>query len=43
VRVVVAGLDRYLRRPFGPMPGLLALAEEVDRYAVCGAVSRRPL
>ena len=37
VRVVVAGLDQdYLRRPFGPMPGILALAEEVDKmHAVC--------
>ena len=37
VRVVVAGLDQdYLRRPFGPMPGLLAVAEEVDKmHAVC--------
>ena len=37
IRVVVAGLDQdYLRRPFGPMPGILALAEEVDKmHAVC--------
>jgi thymidine kinase len=37
VRVVVAGLDQdYLRRPFGPMPRLLAVAEEVDKmHAVC--------
>jgi thymidine kinase len=37
VRVVIAGLDQdYLRRPFGPMPGLMALAEEVDKmHAVC--------
>jgi thymidine kinase len=37
VRVVVAGLDQdYLRRPFGPMPGLLAVAEHVDKmHAVC--------
>lgn len=37
VRVVVAGLDLdYLRRPFGPMPRLLALAEYVDKmHAVC--------
>ena len=46
VRVVVAGLDQdYLRRPFGPMPGLLALAEEVDKmHAVCvqcGAPAKR--
>jgi thymidine kinase len=37
VRVIVAGLDQdYLRRPFGPMPKLLALAEYVDKvHAVC--------
>jgi thymidine kinase len=37
VRVIVAGLDQdYLRRPFGPMPALLALAEHVDKmHAVC--------
>ena len=37
VRVVVAGLDQdYLRRPFGPMPRILALAEYVDKmHAVC--------
>ena len=36
-RVIVAGLDQdYLRRPFGPMPALLALAEFVDKiHAVC--------
>jgi thymidine kinase len=37
IRVIVAGLDQdYLRRPFGPMPRLLALAELVDKmHAVC--------
>ncbi len=37
VRVIVAGLDQdYLRRPFGPMPALLALAEFVDKmHAIC--------
>jgi thymidine kinase len=37
VRVIVAGLDLdYLRRPFGPMPLILALAEYVDKvHAVC--------
>ena len=36
-RVVVAGLDQdFARRPFGPMPELLALAELVDKmHAVC--------
>jgi thymidine kinase len=35
--VIVAGLDQdYLRRPFGPMPRILALAEYVDKmHAVC--------
>lgn len=37
VRVIVAGLDQdYLRRPFGNMPALLAVAEYVDKtHAVC--------
>ncbi len=37
VRVIVAGLDQdYRRRPFGPMPELMALAEHVDKvHAVC--------
>jgi thymidine kinase len=37
IRVIVAGLDQdYLRRPFGPMPKILALAEYVDKmHAVC--------
>lgn len=37
VRVIVAGLDQdFLRRPFGPMPALLAVAELVDKmHAVC--------
>jgi len=37
VRVIVAGLDQdYLRRPFGPMPRLLAIAEYVSKmHAVC--------
>ena len=37
VRVIVAGLDQdYLRRPFGPMPALLAVAEDVSKmHAVC--------
>ena len=36
-RVIVAGLDQdYARRPFGPMPLLLAHAELVDKmHAVC--------
>jgi thymidine kinase len=37
VRVIVCGLDLdYLRRPFGPMPALLAMAEFVDKmHAIC--------
>ncbi len=37
VRVIVAGLDQdYLRRPFGPMPAILSLAEHVDKmHAIC--------
>ena len=37
IRVVVAGLDQdFARRPFGPMPRLLAHAELVDKmHAVC--------
>ncbi len=37
VRVIVAGLDQdYLRRPFGPMPAIMAVAEFVDKtHAVC--------
>jgi len=37
IRVIVAGLDLdYLRRPFGPMPRILALAEYVDKmHAIC--------
>ncbi|MDP9121152.1 MAG: thymidine kinase [Acidobacteriota bacterium] len=37
VRVIVAGLDLdYLRRPFGPMPEILAIAEYVDKmHAIC--------
>lgn len=37
VRVIVAGLDTdYLGKPFGPMPGLLAIAEHVTKvHAIC--------
>jgi thymidine kinase len=37
IRVIAAGLDQdYLRRPFGPMPALLAVAEDVSKvHAVC--------
>jgi thymidine kinase len=45
LRVIVAGLDLdYLRRPFGPMPQILARAEFVDKmHAVCvccGAIAQ---
>lgn len=37
VRVIAAGLDQdYRRKPFGPMPALLAVAEYVSKmHAVC--------
>lgn len=37
LRVIAAGLDQdYMRRPFGPMPALLAVAEEVSKmHAIC--------
>lgn len=37
LRVIAAGLDQdFMRRPFGPMPALLAVAEEVSKmHAVC--------
>ena len=37
IRVILAGLDQdYARKPFGPMPAILALAEYVDKvHAVC--------
>ncbi len=37
IRVIAAGLDQdYLRRPFGPMPALLSVAEDVSKmHAVC--------
>jgi thymidine kinase len=37
IRVIAAGLDQdYQRRPFGSMPALLAVAEEVSKmHAVC--------
>ncbi|HSP33829.1 MAG TPA: thymidine kinase [Thermoanaerobaculia bacterium] len=37
IRVIAAGLDQDFRRhPFGPMPALLAVAEEVSKmHAVC--------
>jgi thymidine kinase len=46
VRVIVAGLDTdYLARPFGPMPVLLSIAEEVTKLraicARCGATASR--
>jgi thymidine kinase len=37
IRVIVAGLDMdYLGKPFGPIPGLLAIAEYVTKvHAIC--------
>lgn len=46
IRVIVAGLDMdYLGRPFGPMPQLLSIAEQVTKLSavctVCGAPATR--
>lgn len=37
IRVVIAGLDMdYLGKPFGPMPALMAVAEDVQKvHAIC--------
>lgn len=37
VRVIIAGLDAdYLGKPFGPMPALMAIAEDVQKvHAIC--------
>ncbi len=37
LRIIAAGLDQdFMRRPFGPMPALLSVAEEVVKmHAVC--------
>ncbi len=37
IRVIIAGLDTdYLGKPFGPMPALMAVAEEVQKvHAIC--------
>lgn len=37
VRVIIAGLDTdYLGKPFGPIPALLAVAEDVQKvHAIC--------
>lgn len=37
VRVIIAGLDMdYLGKPFGPMPELMAIAEDVQKvHAIC--------
>lgn len=37
VRVIIAGLDMdYKRNPFGPMPGLCAIADDVEKvHAIC--------
>ncbi len=42
VRVIIAGLDQdFSRQPFGPMPGLLSIAEYVDKmHAVCVSCGR---
>ena len=37
IRVIIAGLDMDFRgKPFGPMPGLCAIADEVSKvHAIC--------
>ena len=37
VRVIIAGLDTdFMGKPFGPMPGLMAIAEDVQKvHAIC--------
>lgn len=37
IRVIIAGLDTdYLGKPFGPMPALMAVAEDVQKvHAIC--------
>jgi thymidine kinase len=37
IRVIIAGLDMdYLGKPFGPMPALMAIAEDVTKvHAIC--------
>src|SRR6266576_1004977 len=37
IRLIAAGLDQdYMRRPFGPMPSLLAVADDVSKmHAIC--------
>ena len=37
IRVIIAGLDMdYLGNPFGPMPYLMAIAEDVRKvHAIC--------
>ena len=37
IRVIIAGLDTdFLGKPFGPMPGLMAIAEDVQKvHAIC--------
>ena len=43
VRVILAGLDQDFRgEPFGPMPGLLALAEDVMKLTAVCMVCGRP-
>ena len=36
-RVIIAGLDTdYMGKPFGPIPGLMAIAEDVQKvHAIC--------
>lgn len=42
IRVIIAGLDMdYKRNPFGPMPALCAIADDVEKvHAICVECSR---
>lgn len=43
IRVIVGGLDRDFKGdPFGPMPGLLAIAEEVTKLTAICVISGKP-
>lgn len=43
IRVIIGGLDRDFRgEPFGPMPGLLAIADEVNKLTAICVVSGEP-
>lgn len=42
IRVMVSGLDQdYLRKPFGPLPRLMALAENITKLQAVCAICKR--